>query len=205
MTGTLGQPHADVLEAIMFKPEKKGILVDGRIKLLVDPYFLRKITGMGGEQLEKTLNDLMSAVIDLKINGMEDEIRKGHLIDHIEDAQNSMGEKITKRNPFGGERVLWRVELGKAMTDMINHDKWLSYDPSIFKKLRHGVSQAVLRHVLSHKNEPRGGWYIDTLIKAVCGEVDNVQMRNRRRELKSDCENLLQCGLLVDGEKIKLV
>ncbi len=205
VSGKLGQQHADVLEAIMFKPLKRGSLDDGRIKLLVDPYVLRKITGMGGEQLEKTLTELMKVVLDVEIFSMNDDIRKGHLIDHVEDAKNSSGEKITRKNPLGGERVLWRVELGKTLTDLIDHDAWVTYDPSIIRNLRYGVSQAVLRHMLSHKNEPRGGWHIDTLIHAVCGDIASVAMRHRRSELKEDCENFQKCGVLVGGKKMRFL
>jgi hypothetical protein len=195
----------------MLSAEKKGFQEDGRIKLLVDPYQVRKLSKIGGELLEKMLTELMGAVIDVQINAVKFEIRKGHIIDHIQDAINSNGEKITKKNPLSisknkvNERVMWRVELGKALTDLINHDYIVNYDPAIFDKMRFGISHAVLRHALSHKTIPKLGWYLNTLIYAVSGTISDSELKNRRRELRKDAVNLLECGLKILDEKVTRV
>jgi len=145
----------------------------------------------------------MGAVVEIQI--MNKNIKSiGHLVDHICEAKTHTGEGIRRHNPLGGDRPIWRVELGKALTDMLASDIWITYDPFPISLMRHGISQAITRHVLSHKNVPRGGWHMDVLIQAVSGDLTNQQMRDRRRELRSDSSNLEGFGIrLLDDDRVQ--
>lgn len=122
----------------------------------------------------------------------------GHLIDHIAFAQRPNGRYVTAPNPLGGERKLWKVELGKALCALIGRDLWQRRDPQPIAGLRHGISQAVVRHVLSHKVASCDNWSIDTLIHAVAGELNWDTLRDRRRELREDAAALADLGVSVE-------
>ncbi len=205
ITGKLGQAHADLLDAICYCAEKKVDMEDGRIKLLVDPAAIRRTAGISsGEQFSKLVDELCAAVI---------EIRKpsplaciGHLVDHIDTARRADGSAVTRRNPLtGGERDLWRVELGKAFCKLLGNDIWRGYDPTPIARLRHGISQAIARHVATHMHQPKGGWKLDTLIAAVAGEQGEQAMRDRRREVRAEAAELAALNLLVDGDRVHRV
>lgn len=201
-TGKIGQAHADLLDAICFCAEKKKE-EDGRIKLLVDPAKVRKYSGIkSGEQMRVLIDELTSAVIEVK--HPVDLACIGHLVDHIDTARKSNGDPVTRHNPLGGERVMWRVELGKAFCKLIEKDVWRGYDPLPVSKIETGVGQAVARHILTHAHgkDPVGGWKVDTLITAVCGSLGGEAMRNQRRYLKEAAPQLLEAGILIDGDRV---
>lgn len=204
ISGKLGQQHADVLEAICYERERKTEMEDGRIKLLVDPACVRRRSNqVSGSSFDHVLTELQQAVIE--IIEPTNLACSGHLIDHIDKAIRADGTYIVRPNPLGGQRHLWRVELGKAFCKLVAGDIWLGYDPAELARLDHGISQAVARHVLSHKNQPVGGWHIDTLIKAVtAGSVraGSTAIRDRRRELHRDAPALLDSGILIESDRL---
>ena len=111
---------------------------------------------------------------------------------------------MTRPDPLtGGDRNLWRVRLGVALVMLLEHDLSLYYDPAPIARLQYGISQAVARHILSHKTEPLGGWYLDTAIMAVAGKSGSQAMRDGRRRLKEDADELKALGLILDGDRIR--
>jgi len=202
--GRLGQQHADVLDAICFEREKKATLEDGRIKLLVDPARVRRRANIkSGTQFQTILKELEQAVIEIVEPAHL--ACSGHLIDHIDYAMRN-GTPITRYNPLtGGERPLWRVELGKALCKLVAGDIWLGYDPAPIARLDRGIAQAIARHVLSHKAEPRGGWTLDGLITSVAGQLDEQSMRDRRREVRKCAAALAEVGIIIEGDRVRLV
>lgn len=202
--GRLGQGHLDVFEAICFSREKKKE-IEGRIHILADPWEIRKRANhkTGAESFERILDDLMQTLIEI----VEPEKLRciGHLIDHIDEARRgSTGEIITKPGVFG-ERPLWTVKIGEAFCRLVKRDIWVGYDPQPIAGLDHGISQAVARHVLTHKNEPNGGWKMDTLIRAVAGEATTQVARRKYRErLRCDAAKLAEIGVLVDGDRVMI-
>ena len=194
--GRLGQAHADILEAILSGSEKHAKLEDGRIKLLIDPYQIMKIANQPSwSTFKKNLDDLMQALIEIK----EPEHLRclGHLIDHIDKAVRADGTSVTKRNPLGGEREMWRVEIGKAGTMLIEKDLKLYYQTKEIASLKYGISQAVARHILTHKIEPNGGWKLDELISNLCPGINPENRRHRRHEIQEDKTCLEKIGVLI--------
>ena len=203
--GRLGQQHADVLEAICYEREARGDLEDGRVKLLVDPAKVRRRSRQtSGQRFAEVLKELEQAVIE--IVEPRDIACSGHLIDHIDQAMRSDGTAITRFNPLTGkERAMWRVELGKAFCTLLSRDVWIGYDPEPIARLQRGISQAIARHVLSHKRAPAGGWTLDGLIRAVSGELSEQQLRDRRREIRAEAEALTTAGLVLVGDRVRRV
>ena len=200
--GRLGQAHLDVFEAICYSREKKRE-VDGRIHILVDPWEVRKKSGqMSGTTLTKITDDLLEAII--QIIEPDPLACIGHLVDHIDVARkSSTDEKITRLGTFG-ERELWTVKLGEAFCKFVQKDIWVGYDPAPIARLDHGISQAVARHVLTHKTVPNGGWKLDTLIEAVAGAVSLELGRQYRKRIREDAQRMAEIGVIVEEDRIDI-
>lgn len=208
VVGRLGQQHADVVEAMFAVSEKRALDEVGRIKLLVDPARVRDVARQrSGTTLRRVLDDIMGAVIEIR----EPERLRcvGHLIDHVDIASRGDGTRITRANPLGGERDMWRVVVGQAAMHLIQADLHLIHDPAPIAAMRHGVSQAVARLVLTHDpaRQPEGGWYLDTLLRQACGgDLSDASRRDRRREVRTDADAMARAGVLIshDGERVSV-
>lgn len=205
VNGRLGQRHADLLESMLFVAERRRDTDDGGVELLVDPAKLRRTLSehqYSYQGIQDLLADLRAASIEIITPEMESTGDRiiGGLIDH------AVPSPMTRHDPLGGgERHLLRVRLGIALIMLLNNDLSLYYRPAPIARLRHGISQAVARHVLSHKHEPSGGWHMDTLIRAVCGEDAKAKtMANARARIKKDSEQLREIGIeITDDNRVK--
>lgn len=202
VTGRLGQRHADVLEAMLYVAERRRDTDDGGVELLVDPAALRRMLSdhqysySGIQDLTAELRAASIEIVTPEMEASGDRIIGG-LIDH------AVPSPRTRRDPLtGGERNLWRVRLGVALVTLLDHDLNLYYQPAPIARLRHGISQAVARHILTHKNQPNGGWHIDTLIRAVSGENANKKaIHNGRYRLRQDADLLDEIGIDITSTK----
>lgn len=205
VSGRVGQVHADIMEAICqcaidgrTGPEK------GQFQLLVDPYKMRICVGGGiaypKNTLMRLLNELMAVSFSLQIPSRNLNIQGG-ILEKLELSPSTRNNPLEKEKP----RNLWRVTLSQAFVSLLKDDIPLSYDPAPIAKIQFGVAQAIARHILSHRDQPSGGWYIDTLIGLVGADGNSTTMRNRRREVRSCADSLRVVGLLVDGDRIKCV
>ena len=197
VTGRLGQRHADVIDAIMFCAKKQRAVAGGA-ELLIDPARVRRAlsdSGYSHEQLWVLLKECMSAVIEIKTPKFR---ALGHLIDSVTDSTATRTDPLT-----GGTRALWRVRLGEAFVMMLKDDLRVYYNPAPIARMQYGISQAVARHVMSHSTEPRGGWYIDTLITAVAGPIKSQALRDARRNLRDDAAGLLELGVILEGDRVR--
>ncbi len=87
-----------------------------------------------------------------------------------------------------------------SSSDVIEKGLALTLSPGPVARLQHGISQAVARHILTHKHDPSGGLHMDTLIRAVCGkEAGSMTLRNYRRRLKEDAGLLLEIGIEINN------
>jgi hypothetical protein len=187
---------------MMYVAERRRDTDDGCIELLVDPAALRRELSdsqYSYEGIQDLVADLRGAVIEIVTPDMEQTGDRiiGGLIDY------SVPSPMTRPDPLtGGERHLWRVRLGLGLIMLLDRDLHLYYKPAPIARLQHGVSQAVARHVLTHKHDPAGGWHVDTLLRAVCGEdASSSTMRNGRHRLKQDIEGLEALGIELTPDK----
>ncbi len=207
IVGRLGQQHADVFESICYTALEAIRTTDGRLKLLVDPSRVKRVAQQSsGATFLGIRDDLVAALIEIAEPAHLSCV--GHLIDHIECAQRADGSYITAKNPLGGrrrgwgrmgrhaaERHLWCVEVGKAALKLFTADLLLHHNPAPIAALRHGISQAVARHYLSHRAGSCESWGIDTLIRAVAGDIAGQDLWDRRRELTADAGRLSAMGV----------
>jgi hypothetical protein len=208
----LGQQHADVLEAICYSHESKKNLADGSIKLKVDPAKVRRLSRQSGgvgynvagksTTLQRIIDDLQQAIVE--IIEPEHLASQGQILGFVEKAVRSDGTEITRPDPLTGKvRPMWSVTLGPVLSRLVEADIWLGYNPAPIARLRHGISQAVARHILTHKGAPAGGWRLDGLIETVAGKLNHQQLRDRRRELREDAGLLKETlGIIVEGDRI---
>lgn len=200
--GKLGQVHADIIEAICRHAEDHRIIAaTGHMQILVDPYKVRVSVGGGTayskDTLWRMLTELREASITLEVPSQHLKVLGG-ILDRVEESPATRVHPIT-----GKPRQLWRVTLDPAFAAMLRADLHLYYDPAPLAKLDCGIAQAIARHILTHRDQPAGGWLVDSLIKLVGAGGDSVAMRHRRRELHASADGLKALGILVEGERVR--
>ncbi|WP_018913527.1 hypothetical protein [Thiomonas sp. FB-6] len=204
--GALDQGHADVAEAILHTGMHAAELPEGRISVVADPAEIRRVARQAsGTTFQAVLEDLMRALV--QIVEPEPLASVGHLIDHIDHfAKHADGSFMMAPNPLDRrERHLWTIEFGKVLCRLLEQDLWLYRDPAPIAAMRHGISQAVARHVLSHRTVPAGGWRLDGLILTVAGPIEGAALRDRRRELcgvHGDSDALRRAGVLIEDGRV---
>jgi hypothetical protein len=103
-------------------------------------------------------------------------------------------------------RKLLRIEFSKLGTLLLENDIKLFYDPFPIAKLQHGISKALARYCLSHKNQPNGGWKLDALLKTILGDGSKSQdVRNAKRRIKQDAEQLKKSGITIKNDRVFLL
>ena len=185
ITGRFGQRHQDLLDAFLWNEENSRRTDDGGIELLVDPAKVRKTMSSGGYSLtgiQKLIKELREVTLEIDTPKLS---IIGGLVDHVVKSAKTRPDPIN-----GGERNLWRVRIGLALAELLDQDLPLRYDPAPIARLKHGISQALARHVLTHKTQPNGGWSLDDLLETIAGELTPEERWNRRRELKADMDGL---------------
>jgi len=204
--GKLGQPHKDLLEVIKDSSLDWGYTEDGRLAVLVDPYTIRKKLSPH-EYNHATLNNLFKDLMRTIITIETKEYRA--MGTFLANVKFSNREVIYRKNPDpknpDKKRKLLRVEFGTLGTKLIEQDLSIFYDPIPVVRLKHGITKAVVRHILSHSVQPRGGWKIDTVINAVAGEIPNDMLRKMRRKIRHDTKGLIECGILLENDRLSLI
>jgi hypothetical protein len=197
ITGRFGQRHQDLLDAFLWNAEKARRIEDGGLEILVDPAKVRKTMSDARHSLsglQKLIRELREVTLEIQTSKL---MIMGGLVDHV------VKSPVTRPDPMtGGERHLWRVRIGLALAELLHNDLPLHYDPTPLTRLKHGISQAVARHVLSHSNQPNGGWDLNHLIQSVAGQLSPAVMLNRRREIRADEDGLATAGILLDGGRV---
>jgi hypothetical protein len=204
--GKLGQTHADMLEAIFYNAISSKKLENGDVNIIVDPYRVRISVGGGKKYSYSTLikhsKEVMKVLIELRT-----ESTGSFVISHI--IQKIIKSTVTANNPAlnaGGSknRELWQVTISNEFMELVRNDLPLHYNPLTISSLEKGVSQAVVRLILTHKEQPNGGWNLDRLLIAVGVDGENSQeMRNRRRDIKKDTSNLSRLGIFIENSRVK--
>ncbi len=223
--GRMGQRHADVLEISQYCAELMRKEDGGTIRLLVDPAKVRRMMSddlYSEQQLWKLLKDMRESTIEIDTPAIR---LMGGVIESAAKAKHR-----TVRNPFAtrfaptpsppalhgdqrkkrtGEvvatardRKLWVIRLGLGWTELMRLDLPLYYDPAPIARLQFGISQAVVRHVLTHSHAPNRGWTVDGLISAVAGELRGQKRRDARRNLHADAARIAAIGIVVEGDRV---
>ena len=201
VSGRLGQRHADAVDACIATALELEREPNGRIRLLVDLYAVRRVLSRGekysGEGVKKLLKEVSAALVEWeKVKNIDEGV--GHIVDEAE----ASGRKVP--HPLGGERYLWRVVLGaKWSKEMIDKDIKCRYDVASVAGLRYGVSEAFARICLSHDSRkwPAAGLYVDTVLDWL--QIVEKQARaDARYRISKDAAALAKCGLTVEKGRV---
>jgi hypothetical protein len=196
--GRLGQRHADLFEAIRVCARAKQETTDG-FMLLVEPYEIRKMIGTGYysyEQMQKLLTELRAATVIIETKKYR---ITGGLIDYFTESLEPLKDKR------GNDIYPLLIKLGPVARHLLNNDLKLYYDPVPISHLKSGTSQAIARHIATHKHAPAGGWHMDTLIAAVAGDINGTKLRDARRAIRNDSQALEKIGIYItDCDRITL-
>ena len=201
--GRLGQAHADLIEAIWHGAFRIDRDQCGRIYMLVAPYKVRSFMSGGRNVYSHAmtwtlLRDLTAALVEIEIPARHITVRTlRHIVQSVDEISTE-----GRRGPAGRRQSLWRVTLGEVGEAFLLHDFPLRRPPLATVGIRHAVSQAIARHVLTHKQAPRGGWKIERLLDAVGVARDKGVRRNRRREIHSDTAAFGRLGVVVGRNRI---
>lgn len=200
--GQLGQAHADLLEAMLFCAKDVATKEGFPTKLLVDMHQVKKHSNIKGGQVKQLIDELMAAVITIKPANGTYKFMKGHLIESVVESKLNAStiNKLTKK-----ERVLWAVTLGSSLMELIKQDFGLNRDPTAISDTNSGLCQAVARHMLTHDRNKSNGLKADTAIKAVCGDIDGCQLRNRRREFKKGNDYFNKIGMEIKNGSLNFI
>lgn len=199
--GKIGQVHADIIEAICRHAEDhRYIEMTGNMQILVDPYKVRVTVGGGKPYSKDTMWRMLSELREVSVTLEAPSIGLkilGGILDRVEESS------ATRYNPLtGSTRKLWRVTLDPAFTAMLQADLHLNYDPAPLAKIETGIAQAIARHILTHRDQPSGGWSLDSLIHIVGAGENSVAMRHRRREVYASADSLKAVGVIVEEGRV---
>ncbi len=196
--GKLGVMHALFLEAVCFHAERTKIIEGGSLQILVDPYRIRKTMSAGSrysaEGAIALVEDIKKSVIRFNPGADDGDLPDiDGILDRIEASPR------TRVNPVTGEaRHLKRIVLSPTYRKWLEHDLGVHYDPSPLAGLRYGITAAVARLALTHRDQPNGGWRLDGLIQA----VGAAPTRRNRQMIRKESEGLAAVGLTIDGSRV---
>lgn len=200
VNGKLGQVHADIIEAICRNTEDHRFIEQtGDLQVLVDPYKVRTSVGGGTAYSKDTLWRMMAELraVTIDLSGNDGSRYIGGILSAVEESP------ATRHNPLNGKtRQLWRITFQKAFVLLLRNDLHLYYNPAALAKIETGVAQAIARHILTHRDQPNGGWTLDGLIIAVGAGGDSKAMRNRRGEVRRDAHHLKTLNIVIAGDRV---
>lgn len=155
--GKLGQGHRDVLDSLWFGSEAARMSADETLRVLIDPYRLRRHVSSGRsvlpyEHVTNLLRDLVEAEVDIDIPPLKLHITDGILSGFEE-------SPVTKPPPKGAEAIgilaprhMLQVSFTRDWTQLLKSDLKVNYSLKHVIGLRHGASQAIARYCLSNKD-----------------------------------------------------
>ena len=191
----VGQQHALLMEAIQFHAHRVHVLPNGVTCVLVDMQDLRMtLTGGWGRRYgQKGVEQLARELRQVTVSGVETLMVDG-ILDRLVPTEVTVPHPVT-----GAPRPFWRAELTPSWGAWSRADPIpLHYDPRPLAGIRNGLSAAVARRVLTHRDTPNGGWTLDGLIRAVGAEPT----RRNRQLVRLDADSLSGCGVRVIGDRV---
>ena len=191
----VGQQHALLMEAIQFWAQRVHVLPNGTTCVLVDMHDLRMTLarGRGRRYGQEGVEQLARELRQVTVSGVEVLMVDG-ILDRLVPTEATVRHPVT-----GASRPLWRAELTPSWSAWAAADPIpLHYDPRPLAAIRSGIAAAITRHVLTHRDQPAGGWKLDTLITAVGAQPT----RWARQDVRRDIEAMAGADVLLDGDRV---
>ena len=199
--GRLGQRHADLIDIFMHKAERLFTEPGtGRIQLMVDPYVVRQAMSSKAQYSYSTtwnlIDEIMSCVVEWETKKGKG---RGHIIDSVTEST------VKRRNPLTNKsRLMLKITVGECWSELLRKDISLRYDPSPIIALKHGISQAVVRNLLSHnRDKMSNGIKINTMFDWLDIPTSGQTRRKFAFRLREDLSGLKALGFTIDDEIIR--
>jgi len=205
--GHLGQVHKNLLETILFKQETYSFSEYEGKKLLqvrYDEYkvekYLSKKSRYSQKGYQRLIEDMKQSYIELETNKIK---VKGTLIleknaSKITRMSRILPNRIRKEIPYAV------ITFGSVLTELFEKDAHLKYDPKPIIGLRHGISQALVRFLLTNKNHPQEGYNLKALLERLEGQIENKRWWRIIEYLKKDAETLEKLGIVINFKENKV-
>ena len=210
IVGRLGQQHRDILDLLVHLQCGWRKTSEGDVVLLINSATLRGALGWDRwtyPAILAGLRDLENARIRLKVKNWPAE--SSRLVMRVAESTevpppDRKGSRWRREwvtpadplNPRGG--AIWEVMLSRAWIYIRKQETgW--YPHNVITGLRHGVSQALARFMLSHGGDTQ--YKLETALQAVgVRRIDKAV-----REVLADAPGLAGMGLRIEGGTIKRV
>ena len=208
--GRLGQSHKNLLEVLLYKRKAYSSRKDEEgnrcFEVLYSEYDVRKYLSEGAaysqERYESLIEDLKQAYIEIET---KDLTVKGELI--MDKTLSTIYGKQTKSNlpNLKGEEIPYAVlRFGAVLNLLISKELKFSYNPKPITQLDSGISQAVVRFLLTHKRHPKAGYHLKALLENLTKNIEGQAWKDIRRVLKKDANKLESLGVVIDFKKDRL-
>jgi len=208
--GRLGQSHKNVLEVILYKRKAYSSRKDEEgnryFEVLYSEYEVKKHMSRGTtynkEGYQSLIEDMKQAYIEIETKELT---VKGELI--MDKTLSNRYSKQTKSNlpNLKGEEIPYAVlKLGAVLNLLISKELKFPYDPKPITQLDSGISQAVVRFLLTHKRHPKAGYHLKALLENLTKNIEGQAWKDIRRVLKKDANKLESLGVVIDFKKDRL-
>jgi len=204
--GRLGQNHKSLLEAILYLRKLYDLDKEKmRLSVLYNEYEVKKYLGQGSttyshEWYKKLLMDMMHASFSLE-KGERASSRT--LIKDKKPSDNYYCKTKSNLPDLKGKKNSYMIlEFGELASYLISQELKFTYDPKPIMKLRNGISQALVRFLLTFTKHPSSGYHLQPLLEHLVGaQMTNKRWWKIREYLKEDTEELEAIGIVIDFKK----
>jgi len=209
--GKLGQNHKSLLEVVLYKRKAYKLKIDKNeddvkvsLEVLYNEYEVKKYLSQSSkysdERYHQMIKDMITAYIVLE---KDDERIAGTII--ARERESKKYYRKTKSNLPNIKREIpyVKLEFGDVFSRLLVKELRFTYDPKPITRLDSGISQAIVRFLLTHKRHPRAGYHLKELIENIDENVDQ-KWKDIRRALKKDAAMLENLGAVIDFKKDRL-
>lgn len=169
----LTQTHQNIIDVIFDKSKLTKVAPDGQILVVFSPYEILSAIGHKRKRnhkwLDDRLEDLRKTRVDIEVNGVP--ITGGIVRKHAKSRMDN--EDAQRRGGIAKNAKFWGVIFESEYSRFFLHDVKLHYQallPEIIR-LKHGVTQALVRFCLSHD---RVNMVLDDILLAI-GAFDYLE------------------------------
>jgi hypothetical protein len=206
--GRLGQNHKSLLETILYLRKLYDLDKEKMcLSVLYNEYEVKKYLTQGSttyshEWYKKLLMDMMHASFSVE-EGKRASSRT--LIKDKKPSDNYYCKAKSNLPDLKGEKISYMIlEFGELASYLISQELKFTYDPKPIISLRNGISQALVRFLMTFTKHPSAGYHLQPLIEHLEGQMTNKRWWKIREYLKEDAERLENIGIVIDFKKDRL-
>ena len=206
--GRLGQNHKSLLETILYLRKLYDLDEENMIlRVLYNEYEVKKYLSQGAtyshERYKKLMEDLMHASILIQSKIQQGRARSGTFIKDKKPSDNFIYKTKSNLPSLRCEEIHYTIlEFGEAISYLFAKEFKFTYDPRPIVKLKNGISQALVRFLLTFTKHPSAGYHLQPLLEhLVVDQMTNKRWWKIREYLREDAERLEAIGIVIDFKK----